>query len=166
MVIWIRIAIGLIALGGGFYYLREYAVNREALCRVSAGEQRRRVLERLRALAGEQRFMLALAGILLLAFAVNVVELLCSAGIPAVYTQLLAMSGVPTWQHYAYLSLYILVFMADDLVVFVTAMTTLQLSGMTTRYAHYSHLAGGAMLVAIGAIMLLRPEWSMLGWTG
>ena len=166
MVIWIRIGIGLVALGGGFYYLREYAVKREALCIVSATEQRRRVLERLRALAGEQRFMLALAGILLLAFAVNVVELLCSAGIPAVYTQLLAMSGIPPWQHYAYLTLYILVFMADDLVVFATAMTTLQLSGMTSRYSHYSHLVGGGVLVGIGAVMLLRPGWLMLDWTG
>jgi glutaredoxin len=166
MVIWIRIAIGLVALGSGFYYLREYAVNREALCKVTVPEQRRQVLERLRALALERRFVLALAGIILLAFAVNVVELLCSAGIPAVYTQVLAMSGLPRWQHYAYLTLYIFVYMFDDLVVFVTAMTTLQLSGMTGRYSHFSHLIGGGALVAIGAIMLLRPEWLMLGWTG
>jgi len=165
MVIWIRIAIGLVALGGGFYYLREYAVNREALCKVTAPQQRRRVLEGLRALALEQRFMLALAGIVLLSFAVNVVELLCSAGIPAVYTQVLAMSAMPRWQHYAYLALYIFVYMFDDLVVFVTAMTTLQLSGMTGRYSHFSHLVGGGALVAIGAVMLLRPEWLMLGWT-
>lgn len=166
MVIWIRIAIGMVALGGGFYYLREFAVNREALCKVTAPAQRRQVLESLRALAMEQCFVLALAGIVLLALAVNVVELLCSAGIPAVYTQLLAMSGLPRWQHYAYLMLYILVFMLDDLVVFLTAMTTLQLSGLTGRYSHYSHLVGGGVLVAIGAVMLLRPEWLMLGWTG
>jgi glutaredoxin len=166
MVIWIRVAIGLVALAGGFYYLREYAINREALCKVTEPAPRRQVLVRLRALALEQRFILALGGIILLAFAVNVVELLCSAGIPAVYTQLLVMSGLPRWQHYAYLALYIVVYMFDDLVVFLTAMTTMQLSGMTGRYSHYSHLVGGAVLVAIGAVMLLRPEWLMLGWTG
>lgn len=53
--------------------------------------------------------------------------------------------------------------MADDLIVFITAMTTLQVAGLTTRYARYSQLLGGFVLVTIGALMLLRPEWLMFG---
>jgi glutaredoxin len=158
MVVWVRVAVALVALGGGFYYLREYFVNPEAACKITAPESRRRVLERLRSLASEQRFWIALAGIVALAFAVNLIELFCSAGIPAVYTQVLALSQLPAWHYYAYLSLYILVFMLDDLVVFVVAMTTLELAGMTTRYVRWSHLFGGLALLAIGALLLLRPE--------
>ena len=95
--------------------------------------------------------------------AVTLVELLCSAGIPAVYTQVLALSHLPVWQYYAYLWLYILVFMLDDLFVFVVAMKTLQITGVTTRYTRFSHLAGGAVLLAVGALLLLRPEWLMFG---
>jgi len=112
-VVWVRAAIGLVALGGGFFYLREYFQNPEAVCKVTAPEGRRRVFESLRKLATESRFWLALSGIFALAFAVNLVELICSAGIPAVYTQVLALSNLPAWQYYAYLSLYILVFMLD-----------------------------------------------------
>ena len=101
--------------------------------------------------------------ILALAFAVNLVELLCSAGIPAVYTQVLALSNLPTWQYYAYLALYIIVFMLDDLFVFVVAMKTLQITGIGTGYSRFSHLAGGVVLLAIGALLLLRPEWLMFG---
>lgn len=163
MVVWIRVAIGLVALAAGFYYLREFVLNREAVCEVTRPEERRRVFERLRALASERRFAVALAGIVLLAFAVNVVELLCSAGIPAIYTQVLAMNALPRWQYHAYLALYILVFMADDLVVFFTAMATLEVAGATGQYARYGHLVGGGVLLAIGALMLLRPEWLMFG---
>ena len=84
----------------------------------------------------------------------NLVELICSAGIPAVYTQVLALSNLPAWHYYAYLALYILVFMLDDLFVFVVAMKTLQIAGVTTSYSRFSHLAGGVVLLAIGA---LRP---------
>ncbi len=163
MVVWIRVAIGLVALAAGLYYLREFALNKAAVCEVTRPERRRRVFERLRALASERRFVVALAGIVLLAFAVNVVELLCSAGIPAIYTQLLAMNALPRWQHHAYLALYILVFMLDDLVVFFTAMATLEVTGATGRYARYGHLVGGGVLLAIGALMLLRPEWLTFG---
>jgi cytochrome c biogenesis protein CcdA len=162
-VVWVRAGVALVALAGGIHYLREYFRNPEAVCKVTAPQARRRVFERLRGLAGERRFWLALAGIVALAFAVNLVELLCSAGIPAVYTQVLALSELPAWQYYAYLALYILFFMLDDLVVFVVAMRTLQIAGATTRYVRFSHLAGGVVLLAIGALLLLRPEWLMFG---
>jgi hypothetical protein len=163
MVVWIRVVIGLVALGAGFYYLREFVLNKAAVCEVTRPERRRRVFERLRSLASERRFAVALAGIVLLAFAVNVVELLCSAGIPAIYTQVLALNALPRWEYHAYLALYILVFMLDDLVVFVTAMVTLEVAGATGQYARYGHLVGGGVLLAVGALMLLRPEWLMFG---
>ena len=162
-VVWVRAAVGLVALGGGFYYLREYFQNPDAVCKVTAPEARRRVFESLRKLANESRFWLAFSGIVALAFAVNLVELLCSAGIPAVYTQVLALNKLPAWQYYAYLWLYILVFMLDDLLVFVVAMRTLQITGVTTAYTRFGNLAGGLVLFAIGALMLLRPEWLMFG---
>jgi hypothetical protein len=162
-VVWVRAAVGLVALGGGFYYLREYFRNPDAACPVTAPQARRRVFESLRKLANERRFWLALTGIVALAFAVNLVELLCSAGIPAVYTQVLALSQLPAWQYYAYLALYILVFMLDDLFVFVVAMKTLQITGVTTRYSRFSHLAGGVVLLGIGALLLLRPDLLMFG---
>lgn len=159
----IRVVIALVALAGGLYYLREYFTNPQAVCPVTAPERRQRVFQCLRSLAQDGRFVVALLGILALAFLVNLVELLCSAGIPAVYTQILAMHALPTWQYYAYLLLYILVFMADDLLVFVAAMLTLRVSGLSSQYARYSHLIGGLLLLAIGALMLLRPELLMFG---
>ena len=163
MVVWVRAGVALVALGGGFYYLREYFVNPEPVCKVTAPQSRRRVLERLRGLASEQRFWVALGGIVALAFAVNLIVFFCSAGIPAVYTQVLALSNLPTWQYYAYLSLYIFVFMLDDLIVFAVAMKTLELTGMTTRYLRLSHLVGGVVLLGIGALLLLRPELLAFG---
>jgi len=159
MLLWIRILVGTLALGGGTYYLREYFVNPEAICKVTAPESRKRVFERLRSLASERRFLLALAGIILLAFAVNLVELICSVGIPAIYTQVLALSNLPTWQYHAYLGLYILVFMLDDLFVFFVAMQTLRVTGLTGTYVRYAHAIGGVVLIAIGLLLLFRPEW-------
>ena len=117
------------------------------------------MFERLRSLAGERRFLVALLGIVLLAFAVNLVELICSAGIPAVYTQVLALSALPPWQYHAYLALYVLVFMLDDLIVFFVAMKTLQVTGLTGRYVRHAHAIGGAVLIAIGLLLLFKPEW-------
>ena len=105
----------------------------------------------------------ALAGIALLAFAVNVVEFLCSAGIPAVFAQVLALSALAPWEYLGYLALYVSVFMLDDLVVLVAALNTLEATGLTTRYARWSNAIGGAALLAIGALLILRPQWLAFG---
>jgi hypothetical protein len=157
----VRAGVALVAIAGGLDYLRQYATNPEAACKVTAPESRQRVFRRLKALASERNFLVAFGGILVLAFAVNLVEAICSAGIPAVYAQVLAANPMPAWQHYAYIGLYITVFMLDDLVIFVAAMKTLEFAGVGTKYTRASNLIGGLLLLALGAVMLLRPEWLM-----
>ncbi len=162
-VAWIRAGVAVVALAGGAWYLREFFVNPEAMCRVTGGESRQQMLVRLKSFALERRFWLALGGIVLLAVAVNLVEFICSAGIPAVYVQVLTLSGLPVWQYHAYLLLYILVFMLDDLLIFVIAMKTLQVAGLSGAYARWSHLIGGGVLLLIGLLLLFRPEWLAFG---
>lgn len=160
---WIRFAIGLLALAGGSWYLYEWKTRRDETCQVSAAPARRRILDGLRALTQREQLAIALVGIVALAFAVNLVELLCSAGIPAIYTQILAMTPMSTAQHYAYLALYILVFMLDDLFVLAAALFTLQVTGITGRYTHAATLVGAIVLISLGLAMIFRPQWLVFG---
>lgn len=160
---WIRVAIGLLALAGGSWYLYEWKTGRDETCQVSAVPARRRILDGLRALSQREQLAVAMLGIIALAFAVNLIELVCSAGIPAVYTQILAMTPMSTAQHYGYLALYILVFMLDDLFVLAAALLTLQVTGITGRYTHAATLVGAIVLLALGLAMIFRPQWLMFG---
>lgn len=162
-VLWVRIIIGLVALVAGGYNLKEYFANKAGKCKVADDEKKRKVFEKLKSITRKKQFWLALGGIIILAFAVNLVELICSAGLPAVYIQILALSSLAKWQYYAYLSLYIFIFMLDDLIVFFIAMTTLQMTGVTTKYARVSHLVGGIIMLIMGILLLFRPEWLMFG---
>jgi hypothetical protein len=116
-------------------------------------------MARLKAAVTERSFLLALIGIVALAIAVNLIELLCSPGIPAVYTQALALNDLSAQAYYGFLLLYITVFLLDDAVVFVTAMLTLQATGLAATYSRYSHLIGGVVLLAVGFLLVFRPEW-------
>lgn len=162
-VLWIRIIIGLVALTAGGYNLRDYFVNKTSGCKVVGSEKRQKVFEKIKKITQSRQFVLALIGIIILAFAVNLVELICSAGLPAIYTQVLSLSKLPTWQYYLYLIFYILIFMMDDLIVFFAAMTTLQAVGIESKYSRYSHLIGGILMVIIGLLLIFKPELLMFG---
>ena len=158
-IFWVRLAVGIVALASGLYYLHAFATDAAAECRVTNVAQRQRIMTSLRASVSERRFLVAVAGIVVLAAAVNLIELFCSAGIPAVYTEVLAMNDLPAWQYYGYLLLYVTVFMLDDAAIFAIAMLTLHATSMTNRYLRVSHLLGGLGMVAIGILLLVAPDW-------
>lgn len=62
---------------------------------------------------------------MILAVLVNAVELLCSAGLPAMYTQILSLRELPWWQNYLFLLLYIFAYMFDDLIMVGIVVVTL-----------------------------------------
>ena len=162
-VAWLRLAIGVLAVGAGFYFLREYWTKPEAACKVVNPGRRRKMMDAFRSVVEQDHLAWAVVGMMALAVGVNLIELLCSAGVPAVYTQILTLNDLPPATYYSYICLYIAVFMLDDIAIFATAMFALRVSGLTGSYARYSHLIGGVVLTAIGAIMLLRPELLSFG---
>jgi hypothetical protein len=91
-----------------------------------------------------------------LAFTVNAIEFVCSAALPAIYTHMLALTGLSISQYYGYIVLYVLFFMLDDLVVFGFAAFAIQ-KIVDTRYASLSRVVGGAVLIGLGVWMLVRP---------
>jgi len=157
---WVRIGVGAIAIASGVYHLHEYYINRPG-CKVIKNERRDRIFTNLKFITQLSSFWLALVGIIIVAFAVNLIELVCSAGLPAIYTNVLALSNLPSWQYYLLLLLYILIFMLDDLVVFVIAMLTLQASGLTHKYTRISNLVGGIIILILGILLILKPELLM-----
>ena len=162
-VIWVRAIIGILALVGGGYNLKEFLFNKDNGCKVAGDEKRQRIFEKLKSVISQKSFLFALGGIIALVFMVNLVELICSAGLPAVLTQVLALNELAKWQYYFYILLYIFFFMLDDLFVFFVAMITLQMTGITTKYSRWSHLIGGILMLIIGLLLLFKPEWLMFG---
>jgi len=159
----VRIAIGVLAFGVGSYNLKEYFTKKEVACKIEKSNKRKKVFERITDIIHQKSLFISLVGIIILAFAVNLVELICSAGLPAIYTQVLSLSNLPVWQYYAYLLMYLLFFMLDDLLVFFIAMKTLQLSGITTKYTRLTKLIGGIIMLILGLLLIIKPEWLMFG---
>lgn len=162
LIFWVRMGIGVVALVAGGFNLKE-GFKKEIVCKITGNEGRKRVFDKLKEITSHPQFWLALGGIILLAIAVNLVELLCSAGFPAVYTQVLALNNLPAWKYYAYIFAYIVFFMLDDMIVFVVAMATLQATGVTTKYSRISHLVGGFLMLIIGILLIFKPEWLAFG---
>jgi hypothetical protein len=123
---------------------------------VIKGSKRQQIMQRLTAITQTDSIWIAMVLISLLAVSVNVVELLCSAGLPAVFTHTLSQAQLPSLAHYGYIVLYLIFFMLDDLVVFAIAMLTLQTISHTSAYQKVSGIIGGLVLLGIGVNLLIK----------
>lgn len=148
--------IALTAIGFGLDHLIGLAATRgEVVCEVGDIEQRQRTMHWGRDIVAAPIGIASLLMVVALAFAVNAIEFICSAALPAVYTHLLALTDLPIALHYAYIGLYVLFFMLDDLVIFGLAAFAVQ-KIVNTRYAAISRTIGGVILIGLGGWMLAR----------
>lgn len=163
VILFVRLLIGGLALFGGAYGLFRFFKKKDNTCDVTDDSEKEKIVGRLKKITKESNLFLAVGGVIVLAFMVNLIELVCSAGLPAVFTQVLVMNDLSGFGYYGYILLYILFFMLDDLVVFFIAMKTFKVTGFATKYARYSHLIGGVLMVIIGILLIFKPQLLMFG---
>jgi len=114
---------------------------------------------RVRALLVPQGLAASLLSVTLLALLVNTVELLCTAGLPAIYTATLTQQVEAPSLRYAYLGLYILGYMADDSLMVVIAVTALSSRKLDERGGRWLKALSGVVMLALGLVLLFRPSW-------
>ncbi len=160
----LQILIALFALAFGIINVYRYFKTKDVGCDVVDKNKRRKIMTRIKKIVSNKSFVLALVGIVFLAISVNLIELLCSLGLPVMFTQILAYNNVTGIKNILYIILYIIFFLIDDLIVFFVAMKTLKITAISNKYSKYSHLIGGLIMLIIGILMLVKPEWLMFNF--
>jgi thiol-disulfide isomerase/thioredoxin len=125
---------------------------------LSIPEQARpRLFERMRRLLQESRTAAVLLGTVVLAVAANSYELLCTAGFPMVYTRVLTLRQLPSWQYYAFLGLYNLVYVLPLLGIVLGFTLTLGSRKLSEWQGRVLKLVSGLMMLLLGLLLLVDP---------
>lgn len=164
---FIRLLIAVIALVVGLINVYKYIDSlkkKDEGCDVVDKKDRKKIMEKIISITHEKKFIIALLGIMVLAASVNIIELMCSIGIPLLFTQILAMNNLSTFSYMIYMFIYIFFFLIDDIVIFVISMVTLKVTGLSTKYTKYSHLVGGIIMFIIGLLLIIKPELLMFNF--
>jgi thiol-disulfide isomerase/thioredoxin len=153
----ITLAIGLAAIGFGIVSIKSFLEMKGPLvCEVTDASSRKKTMQRIDEVVKSPLTWGTVGGIIVLAFVVNSIEFACSAALPAIFTQVLAISDVSTIQHYLYILLYVLFFMLDDLVIFGLAAFAIN-SSFGEKYMKICKIIGGILLLVIGLILTFAP---------
>ena len=154
----IQIVLGVLALIVGSVHVKDFFALHRGVSFGIPASVKPAIYSRVRRIVQAENLPVALAATLLLAVLVNFVELLCTAGLPALYTQILSRYELPVASYYLYLVLYNIAYMADDAAVVAIAVVTLGHRRLQEREGRWLKLFSGGFILVLGAVLIVAPE--------
>jgi len=155
----VQIVLGVVALAAGVVNTKDFFAYRRGISLSIPESARPGIYARARRVLYAPGLTTALIAATVLALLVNVIELLCTAGLPALYTQILTMRALPWWRYYAYLTLYNLAYVLDDSIMLGVTLVTLHHLKLQERAGRWLKLTSGAIMLVLGALLVFRPAW-------
>jgi uncharacterized membrane protein len=113
----------------------------------------------MRALGAHDRSLPAvLAGTATLAVGVSLLETPCTAGLPLLWTNMLADRNVPAAGAVLLFVVYLTVFLVDELIIFGAAVVTLRATRLQEHHGRVLQLASGTLMLTLAATMIVAPR--------
>jgi cytochrome c biogenesis protein CcdA/glutaredoxin len=155
---WLRLLVAVVAGTFGVLQFKDgLGITAGPSLSISAG-QRPGIYARMRRVASPEGALAAtIAGTVALAVAVSLLETPCTAGLPLLWTTMLAEQGVGPMQALGLFAVYMLVFLLDELVIFVLAVVTLRATRVQERHGRALKLVAGSVLICLAVTMLVTP---------
>lgn len=160
---YIRIIIGLTGIIIGLINLLK-GLKKEKGCTIVEDKKRNKIITKIRSFTKEKNMFLCILGVVTLGVSVNVIELACSLGLPLIYTEILSLANITKLESIIYLIIYIFFFLIDDIIVFIIAMFTLKVTGLSNKYSKLSKILGGVILILLGVLLIFFPGIVMLNF--
>jgi hypothetical protein len=154
----VRLGLGALALGVGILNLKDFVAFRKGPSVSIPDAAKPHIYRRVRSVLRAKSTSAALVGAAVLAVMVNMVELLCTAGLPALYTAILAQRALPWWGYYGYLGLYNVAYVADDTLMVVVALVTLRSQKLTVKGGRMLKATSGVVMVTLAIMLLFFPQ--------
>lgn len=155
----VQILLGLLGVCIGSIHVKDFFAFKKGLSLSIPESAKPTIYERTRRIVHAETLLSALVGAIVLAVLVNFLELLCTAGLPAMYTSILTLQQLPAWQNHLYLLLYIAAYMFDDSLMVAVVVITLGKHKLQERGGRILKLISGSVILALGLVLLFRPQW-------
>lgn len=155
---WLQIAIGLLALIIGAVHIKDFFALGKGISLSIRDSFKPTLYMRVRNVLHAESLWAALVGVIFVAVMVNIIELLCTAGLPALYTQMLTLRPMSTPHYYGYLLLYNLAYIFDDTLMVAIAVITMDKLKLQERQGRWLKLFSGLVVTTLGLVLLFAPE--------
>lgn len=154
----LQFGVGLLAIVVGALHVKDFFASNKGISLSIPESAKPGIYARVRGVINAENLTVALVCVTVLAVLVNLIELVCTAGLPAVYTQVLAAQHLETASYYGYLLLYNVAYMIDDALMVGIVVYTLNHYKLGERYGRWLKLVSGGVISILGVLLIFAPQ--------
>jgi len=155
----VQLTLGGLAIVIGLVHVKDFFAFKQGPSLSIPEAAKPGIYARIRRIVNAENLPAAIGAAFVLAVLVNLVELLCTAGLPALYTSILTQRGYSTAARYGYLGLYIAAYMFDDALLVAGVVLSLARFKLQETGGRWLKLISGGVILALGLAMIFKPEW-------
>jgi len=137
--------------------VKDFFLFKQGISLVIPESAKPKLFERMRGLLKAPTLPAMITGTVVLAVSANAYELLCTAGFPMVYTRVLTLHKLTSYQYYQYLVLYNIVYVVPLAVIVGIITVTLGARKLTEWQGRQLKLVSGLMMLSMGSILIVNP---------
>ena len=154
----ITIIAGAFALVFGGLNIKDFFFMKQGPSLSISKEKKSDLYKRMRKIVRTSFIPALIIGTVVLAIFANTYELLCSLGLPLVYTTELASHNLGSIQYYLYLFFYNVIYVIPLLVILLIFVVKLGGRKLTEWQGRMLKLVSGIMMFSLGIVLIIKPD--------
>jgi len=154
----ITIILGIIALLMGIINFKEFFFFKKGVSLMIPEKAKPTLFKKMRGIMNNKSTFLSIVGTIALSFFVNLIELGCTVGLPAIYTRILSIQKVGTATKYFYMMLYNVYYVIPLAVIVLFFVLTMGKHRFQEKHAKGLKLVSGLLMVVMGLILIFSPS--------
>lgn len=158
MTTYVTVALGVVALVMGLINMKEFFFFKKGVSLMIPDKVKPKLFEKMRKVINNKSMFLSILGTIALAFFVNLIELGCTIGLPAIYTRVLSIQNVSTLKKYLYMALYNVYYVVPLAVIVLIFVVTMGKHRFEEKHAKKLKLISGLLMLTLGLILIIKPD--------
>lgn len=154
----ITIVAGGLALVLGILNIKDFFFYKKGASLSIPEEKKPSLFKQMRNLVKTPQVAFAILGTIVLAGTVNFYELLCTLGLPLVFTQQLALYNLSAVEYYLYILFYNIVYVIPLIIIVLIFVVTLGRRKLSEWHGQLLKLMTGIMLASFGILFLVNYQ--------
>ncbi|MGS0680253.1 cytochrome C biosynthesis protein [Shewanella sp. 125m-7] len=154
---WIILGAGMLALVAGAVNIKDYFFTKGEVTLSMSAENRTGLIKRMGKLTSASSMTAMIASTVVLSILANAYELLCTAGFPMIYTSVLSMHDLDTFERYMYLVMYNVVYVIPLAAIVIAFSVSLGKRKLTEKEGQTLKLMSGIMMMGLGGMLAIDP---------
>ncbi len=152
-----ELLIGILSIVGGIYLFKEFIKSYKQGPNCSSSNLLGKLSPKIEKIfANKKNLAILLSVVALFSLVITVVEFPCSAFLPVLFSGILAEAHLSFGMTLLYMTIYILFYLLDEIIIFLIAFFTMKIKIVSPRFIIFFNLLAALIFLFLGSFYIIR----------